>query len=412
MSFGKKFATYAVLFSVTFLFGWESASYYIIKQSATHEITQENVSPVAAFTSLIMPLDKTKDNNADLSIFWHVWDMMSKDYIDTDELNNQKMVYGAIKGMVGSVHDPYTYFMDPDDTKEFTQNLNGQLEGIGAELTIKEGNLFVVTPLKDSPAEKAGLLAGDLIYKIDDVIANDMTLYDAVMKIRGEKGTNVILTVIRENETKPIDVSITRMDINVDSVTMESKEDGIYLLNIYKFGDKTADEFEEKIQKLVLLNPKGIILDLRNNGGGYLDVAVDIASKFIKNGKVIVSIKSRNKDDNQVMKSTNDPVFPDVPVVVLINGGSASASEILAGALQDLKRGILIGEQSFGKGTVQEVTDLRDGSSIRMTIAKWYTPNDININKVGITPDIEVKFDDNNDEDVQLSKAVEYLKNL
>ncbi len=410
----KKLFIHFLLVSIVFLFGWESASYYIIKANSHNEnVSMETVSPMSAFTSLIMPTHEKE--KADLTLFWYVWDQMKNNYIDPDVLNNQNMVYGAIKGLVNSAHDPYTYFMDPNETEEFTQNLNGELEGIGAELTIKNNNLVVVTPLKNSPAEKSGLMSGDIIYQIDGELTSDMSLSEAVMKIRGKKGTNVVLSVIRDGENNPIDISITRGDINVDSVTMEQKDDGIYLINIYQFGDKTLSEFEDKIQKLILANPKGVILDLRNNGGGYLDIAVDIVSKFVPKGSLIVTVKGRDKDDIDAMKSTQSPDLPDVPVVVLINGGSASASEIVAGAFKDLKRGILIGEQSFGKGTVQDVRTLRDGSSLRMTIAKWYTPNDVNINEVGIAPDIEVKYskdDYNKGIDPQLDEAIKYLKNL
>ena len=242
-----------------------------------------------------------------------------------------------------------------------------------------------------------------------------MTLFEAITKIRGQKGTSVTLTIVRKDQDKPFDVAITRDTVNIDSVTLDDKGKGIFAITINEFNDKTQEEFEAIVQKILLKDPKGIVLDLRFNGGGLLEGAVDILSEFIKGKKVAVTIKKRNKDDNQSLFVTGDAKLGDVPMVVLINGGSASASEIVAGALQDYKRAILMGEKSFGKGSVQEVDPLSDGSSIRITIAKWYTPNDNNIDKVGINPDIEVKAnpdDLKHDKDVQMDQAVSYLGKL
>ncbi len=404
---------YIAAFLVVFIFGWESASYYILKKQATeHKVMQqEEVSPVAALSSLITPTQE----KADLTIFWQVWDMLYKSYVDETSLSDQRMVYGAIKGMVASLDDPYTVYMTPDETKEFDQSLNGQLEGIGAELTVRDGNLIVVSPLKNSPAEKAGLMPDDIVYKIDGLMTSDMTLFDAIMKIRGQKGTKVVLTIVRKSVDKPFEVSIERDTVNVESVSMEDKGKGIFLISINEFNDTTKPEFEAKIKELLLLDPKGIILDLRNNGGGYLDISVDILSEFLTDNADVVTIKRRNEADNETMHVSGNAKLADVPLVVLINGGSASASEIVAGAIQDHKRGLLIGEQSFGKGSVQEVDPLPDGSSLRMTIAKWYTPNGKNIDKVGIKPDMEVKLtqeDADKDKDPQLDAAIKYLQNL
>jgi carboxyl-terminal processing protease len=424
-------------FLIVFMFGWESASYYILKkQTAEHpNVKKEEVSPVAALSSLI----SASPEQPDLGVFWDVWDMVGELYVDETALNDQKMVYGAIKGMVASLEDPYTVYMTPEETKEFDQSLNGQLEGIGAELTVREGNLIVVSPLKDSPAEQAGLLPNDIVYKIDGALTSDMTLFDAIMKIRGEKGTKVVLTIVREGRNEPFEVGIVRDTVSIESVSMEDKGDGIYYISINQFNDTTKPEFEAKIKELLLLEPKGLILDLRYNGGGYLDISVDILSEFLSGKAEAVTIKRRNEADNETLYVSGAPKLADIPLAVLINNGSASASEIVAGAIQDHKRGIIIGEQSFGKGSVQEVDKLPDGSSLRITIAKWYTPLGKNIDDVGIKPDMEVKMPEEGyaaeppatqevsatqetqesqenvmieEKDPQLGAAIQYFKNL
>lgn len=410
----KKFPkalTYTLLFAIVFLFGWESSSYYILKKSAVEKVEQQDVSPVAAFSSLI----GTPSEQADLESFWDVWGLLSEMYVDETALDNEQMVHGAIKGMVASINDPYTVYMTPEETKEFDQSLNGQLEGIGCELTVKEKNLVVVSPLKNSPAEEAGLQPGDIVYKIDGEITAEMTLFDAIMKIRGEKGTKVVLTIIREGVDEPFEVGIVRATVNVESVSMEDKGDGIFYISINQFNDTTKPEFEAKIRELLLKEPTGLILDLRYNGGGYLDIAVDILSELLPEKIEAVTIKRRLEEDNETLYVTGEPRLGEIPLVVLINNGSASASEIVAGAIQDYKRGIVMGEQSFGKGSVQEVDKLSDGSSLRLTIARWFTPNGTNIDKVGITPDILVERAEEDfeaDKDPQLDAAMEYLKKL
>lgn len=417
MNTTRKFIGYILILGVVFLFGWESASYFILIKSAdSHEITQEEVSPIAAFSSIIDSGGHDNSNvRADLSIFWNVWDLLDEMYIDETTLDKQQMVYGAVKGMVAALNDPYTVYMDPNETKDFDQNLMGQLEGIGAELTVRDQALVIVTPLKNSPAEAAGLKPGDIVYKIDGELTAEMTLFEAIMNIRGEKGSSVVLTIIRGDIEDPFEVSILRDTVNVESVDMEDLGDSIYLINIYQFNDNTTPEFEAIITELLLNEPKGLIIDLRNNGGGYLEISVDILSAFIEGKKEAVTIKRRSDADNETMFVSGNPSLPNVPIAVLINDGSASAAEIVAGALQDYKRGIVIGETSFGKGSVQEVDKLSDGSSLRMTIARWYTPNGNNIDHTGITPDIEVEYTDDdytNGTDPVQDAALEYLKNL
>lgn len=408
----KKFPrtlAYVLAFLVIFSLGWGSSAYYFSQKVASGQNSSQN-------TNVLSPLlGGGNTNRSDLKMFWNVWDLLSQQYVDESALNDQQQVYGAIKGMVAAVNDPYTVYMTPDETKEFDQSLSGELEGIGAELTVRDKALVVVSPLKNSPAEKAGLLPEDIVYKIDGKVTAEMSLFDAIMHIRGEKGTKVTLTIIRKGIDEPFDLSIVRETVNVESVSMEDKGNNIYYLSINQFGENTAPEFEAKVNELLLKQPKGLILDLRNNGGGLLDTAVNVLSEFIVGKKPAVGIKQRDaKKDTQLFVDGNAHLGT-VPLVVLINKGSASASEIVAGAIQDYKRGILMGEQSFGKGSVQDVHPLSDGSSLRITIAKWYTPNGQNIDHVGIKPDMEIKMSDDDYEkkkDTQLNAAMEYLKNL
>ncbi len=349
--------------------------------------------------------------SVNMQLFWDTWNILSGRYVDPHMLDTQKMIFGATKGMVEALGDPYTVFMTPKENKEFQDIMEGTLEGIGAELTIKNGLLTVISPLNDSPAKKAGLQPEDVIYKIDGELVEDMTFEQAVLKIRGVKGTKVILTVLRKGHDEPIDLSMTRNTINIKSVDWQMK-DNIAVIEINQFGNNTKTEFSNIINEMLAKSPKGLVLDLRYNGGGYLDGAVDIVSEFVEKGKV-VTIKKRNTEEDEVIYVNGQARVASIPMVVLINKGSASASEIVAGAIQDLKRGVIIGENSFGKGTVQEVENLIGGSSLRITIAKWFTPNDKSINEVGITPDIVVakSTDDfENGNDPQLDAAIKYLK--
>jgi len=368
----------------------------------------------------------TENNNQDeniqetthglkLSLFWETMDLLKARYVKQDAFDSDKLLYGAIKGMVASVGDPYTLFMTPKENKDFQESLHGELQGIGAQLALKDGLIVVVSPLKDSPAAKAGIHPEDIILKVDGEDATNMTLEQAVMHIRGPKNTEVVLNVFHKGAVSPVDISIIRGLITLESVSMEMKEeDQIAYISINQFGDNTIEEFDKALDDVLLKNPRGIILDLRFNGGGYLDGAIELVSRFLKN-KVAVIIKKRDKSKNEIHYTSGPVRVPDLPVVVLINKGSASASEIFAGALQDHKRSYTIGESSFGKGTVQEVNPLSDGSSLRVTIAEWYTPNDKSITDLGITPDLVVERtleDFKNEVDPQMDAAIEYLNNL
>lgn len=356
--------------------------------------------------------NNSPQNSVDFSLFWKVWNLLKEKYVDRDSLDAQKMIYGAIKGMVQATGDPYSTFFDPAETKSFSQDMEGSFEGIGAELGIKDNILTVIAPLEDSPASRAGLRAGDKILKVGEKPTADTTIDEAVDLIRGKKGTEVKLTVLRSGEDGVREISIIRDTISVKSVKLEFKPDGIAYLKIIKFGDDTAREFDAAANQIISQGAKGIVLDLRNNPGGFLDAAVSIASRMIPKGKLVVSEEDNaGKKDN--LYTLGGDKLSSLPVVILINEGSASASEILAGALRD-NRGIqLIGKKSFGKGSVQELIDLPGNSSVKITVDKWMTPNGDYIMDTGITPNIEVELtqeDFDNNRDPQLDKALEVIQ--
>ncbi|MFC1733420.1 S41 family peptidase [candidate division KSB1 bacterium] len=386
-----------ILVFFVFALGWHVGTSQVRQNGENYLIDQQ--------------VSRSTNDKVDMELFWDVWNLLASKYVDPNALDYKDMIYGSIRGMVFSLEDPYTTFLTPKENKEFQDSLEGTLEGIGAELTLRNELITIISPLKNSPAKKAGIQPEDIILKIDDVDVDEYTFEQAVMKIRGPKGTKVILTIGRKGHNEPFDVPIIRETINVDSVEWEMKDD-IAIIEINQFGDKTKEEFSRAISQLLPKRPNGIVLDLRYNGGGYLEGAVDISSEFIEKGEV-VSVKKRNPEEDEVIYVNERARVISIPLAVLINKGSASASEIVAGAIRDNNRGIIIGETSFGKGTVQEVDNLVDGSSLRVTIAKWFTPNNVNISEKGIVPDIEVERtleDLEANLDPQLDAALEYLK--
>lgn len=408
--YAKKHIIYTTLALVFFfLLGWKTSEYYFV---TNHIPDYQTISYDDIHSKSLVDNPQT----VDMSLFWKVWNEIDTYYVDETAIqDDSKLVYGSIKGLVGSLADPYTVFMDPEETNQFEENLNASLEGIGAELTIEESLLVVLSPLKDSPAEEAGLLPGDIIFQINGKVTSEMTLFDAIMSIRGEKGTEVTLTIIREEVAEPFNVTIVRDAINVESVTYELLEDSIGYISINQFSDDTGDEFNATLQKMILDDPKGLIIDLRYNGGGYLDIAVDILSELIEGNKVAVQIQTRENEENEQVYLWGNAIIPELPLVILVNNSSASAAEIMAGTIQDYNRGLVIGEKTYGKGSVQEVLYLDDGSSLRMSIAHWITPNGRNIEDEGITPDriIELTYEDALEEnDTQLNEATQYLLNL
>lgn len=357
----------------------------------------------------IVNLNLGKPSDVDFSLYWKAWDAVKDKFYG--KIDSQKMIYGAISGMMSSLDDPYSLFMNPDEAKRFSEDMNGSFGGIGAKIESKNGLVTIVAPMPDTPAEKAGLEPGDVVVKIDGTSTSDLGFYEAINKIRGDKGTKVKLTIARKGWDEAKEIEVMRDKIVVKSVTYEVKNNNIGYIEISQFGDDTLDLTKEAIKSLKDKGVKSYIIDLRNNPGGYLQDAIDISSFFLKDDEVVV--KEKDKFGNiKEFKTTLDKKI-DENIVVLVNGGSASASEIFAGAIQDHGRGKLVGIKTFGKGSVQTVEDLSGGSKIRITIAKWLTPNGREIDKEGIEPDVKVELSSQDKEqkkDPQLDRALEMLK--
>jgi carboxyl-terminal processing protease len=326
----------------------------------------------------------------DLKLFTDVFGIIQKEYVEPAK--PREMVYGAIKGILETL-DPHSAFMPPETYKEMQEETKGRFEGIGAEVTSKDGVLTVVSPIEDTPAYKAGIQAGDQILIIDGTITKNLSLTDGVKLLRGPKGTKVTITIMREGFTKPQEFTLIRDVIPVRSVRHELLEKQYGYIRLSQFQEMTDSDFEKAIKSLETESKgslKGLVLDLRNNPGGLLDQAVKITDRFIDNG-LIVSVEGRREEQKMKFFSHSQGTLPHYPLVVLINGGSASASEIVAGAVQDHKRGVLVGTQTFGKGSVQTIFPLREGAGLRLTTARYFTPSGRSIQAKGIVPDIIVK---------------------
>ncbi|HBB37149.1 MAG: Carboxyl-terminal protease [Candidatus Moranbacteria bacterium GW2011_GWC1_45_18] len=356
--------------------------------------------------------DKSQPQDVDSDLFWEAWNLINEKYVDPSKIDKNKMLYGAISGMVKSLGDPFSSFMNPDESQQFSNDMQGTFEGIGTEIGLKNDILTVIAPIDGTPADQAGLKAGDMILKIGDTVTTEMSVDEAVSKIRGPKGTEVKLTVLRDKNGSPIEITITRDTINVKSVKVEFKENNIAVIKISKFGDDTSFEFSKAANEVIGRGSSGIILDLRNNPGGYLETAVKTASKFIPKDVLVVSEEDRGGKRNEY-KAEGGDILRGIPVTVLVNSGSASASEILAGALRDDLGAKLVGNKTFGKGSVQQLEKMTGGSNLRITIARWLTPKGDYIMEKGIEPDVIIDISDddyNNSRDPQMDKALEILK--
>jgi len=357
-------------------------------------------------------LEEGKLEAIDFSLFWDVWQTIKDKYVEADKIDNQTLFYGAVSGLLGALKDENSVFFPPTDAQKFNEDISGEFGGIGAEIGTRNNQLVIIAPLKNTPAERAGLRALDKILKVDDTVTANLTTDEAVKLIRGQKGTTVILTILRNGWDKPKEISIIRDTIQVPTLDWEIKENNIAYIHLYNFYEKAPFLFYQAAVEIAFKNPKGIILDLRNNPGGFLDAAINLTGWFLKPGQTVVSEEFRS-DKKQVFTSYGNGLFKDVPIVILINEGSASASEILAGALRDNRSVKLIGKKSFGKGTVQELEPLKDGSSIKITVAHWRMPGGGLIEKNGLDPDYEVGLTDEDfkaNRDPQLEKAMEVLK--
>jgi len=341
-------------------------------------------------------------------LFWEVWQTVANNFVDKDKLDNEKLFHGALKGLVEAADDPYSVYMTPKENKDFSTDMSGKFEGIGAEIGLKDGIITVISPLEGMPAAQAGLRAGDQIIKIDDAVTAGFSVMEAVDKIRGPRGTTVRLMILREAAKEPQVVSITRDVIVIKSVKTEQTAAGVYIIRVSNFNDDTDTLFKQAVADIAAKKPKGIILDLRNNPGGYLESAIAMASEWVKDQPVVLERYGNGQVESH--QSLGDPELAGYPTVVLVNRGSASASEIVAGALQDYGLATIVGETTFGKGSVQILRDLSDGGSVKITAAKWLTPKSKSIDKEGITPDVKVIDDPEAKTDKVKARALEILK--
>lgn len=405
-----------------------------------------NASTADSFGSLSFGANTTQkigDQTVDLAPFWKVWTLLNEKYVKThassstlpaasssdSEETRQKGVDdaynrmdGAIKGMVASLGDPYTVYFTPEESKEFTNEIKGNFEGIGMEIGIKENILTVVSALKDTPAERAGIMSGDKVIKINDTVTTGLSTDQAINLIRGKKGTEVVLTILRGEQKEPQVIRVLRDVINIPTIESQMRSDGVFVIRLFSFTSESANLFRRELRKFVESNSNKLIVDLRGNPGGYLDAAVDIASWFLPQGAVVVrenqtpvlsDTKVVNVDSEQVLRSKGYDIFSkNLKMAILINGGSASASEILGGALQEYGIAKLVGTQSFGKGSVQELVPVTKDTLLKVTIARWLTPQGKSISDGGLTPDVEVRLtqeDVNKKNDVQMETAAAIL---
>ncbi|MBI2591588.1 MAG: S41 family peptidase [Candidatus Brennerbacteria bacterium] len=351
--------------------------------------------------------------NGDLGILWQTWQIAKNNYFNIAGIKDQDMIYGAADGVVKSLNDPYSVFFKPSDAKKFEEDVGGIFGGIGAEIGKRNEKLVIIAPLKDTPAERAGLKSEDYIVKIDDLFTADLSVDEAVKHIRGEKATTVILTILREGWKEPKEISIIRDFISIPTLDWKMLEGDIAYIQLYNFNENATAAFYKASVEFLTKGAKGVILDLRNNPGGFLEVAVNLGGWFLNKGQIVVKEKfSSGKEE--IFRANGNSALNQIPTVILINKGSASASEILAGALRDNRNIKLIGEKSFGKGTVQELQNLKDGSAVKISIAQWLLPKGDLIEKKGLEPDIEVKISEEDvkaKRDPQLDKAIEIIKN-
>lgn len=404
----KKFVPGMVLAAVLFLTFWggfyagREGSALVSKNPRILAYSEEAKNAASAVNP---------DDVFDFNLYWEVWDSLKQNHVDKNMIKDKELFYGSLTGLAQSLDDPYTVFMDPKASQEFAADLAGTFEGIGAEVGMRNDIVTIIAPLDGMPAQKAGLRAGDKVYAINGESTIGLTVDQAVKKIRGEKGTKVTLTILRGTGEKALDITITRDVIFVKSVKTEMRKDGIFVIKVSNFNDDTLDLFNAAVNEVLVKNPKGIILDLRNNPGGYLETSVALASEWIEAGPIVAEQFGENKRNEYF--SNGRARLKNFPTIVLVNGGSASASEIVAGALRDYKKATLVGEQTYGKGSVQTLQALSDGSALKITIAKWLTPAGDFINEKGIAPEIEVKLgqtDIDKNIDPQMNKALELLK--
>lgn len=368
---------------------------------------------VAEASGLSIPEDLKDSKNFEQ--FYEVWQLLEEKHPRGLETSAQDKMWGAISGLVDSLGDPYTVFFPPKENEDFNIDLKGQFSGVGMEVGVRDEGITVVAPLKDSPAEQAGIKAGDVIIKIDDTLTSDLDIDQAIDLIRGPKGTSVTITVLRKGEDSTRDISVVRDIINLPVIeTQYLKGDDVFVIQLFSFNEDSAKKFEGALNEFVKSKAKYLVVDLRNNPGGYLSAAVDISSWFLEEGEVIVKEDGKTDEYDKTYRSAYHFLSGDYKMAVLVNGGSASASEIMAGALQEHGRAKLVGTQTYGKGSVQELIPMESNTSLKVTVAEWLTPSGVSISKEGLSPDLNVEFDtdrfDKDGTDNQLEEAIKLLK--
>ncbi|MGD2178675.1 MAG: S41 family peptidase [Anaerolineae bacterium] len=373
---------------------------------------EPSAEPTPEPTATPMPIPTPRNETEEtFQLFWEVWDLVQRHYYD-DLPSMREITYAAIRGMLDVLGDRYTAFVEPDVAAVLNEDASGQFEGIGAFVDMDEfGKLRIVQPFESGPAEEAGLRADDRVIAVDGESVVGVPVYEAIGKIRGPAGSEVTLTVEREGTPEPFEVLVTRARLDIPVVETEMRDDGVGYIRLFDFSATASDSLEEGLEELLGQDPKGIVLDLRQNPGGWLDQAIAVADLFLAENVVAVERFSDGRE--QQFKARSGDIAEDIPLAVLVNNGSASASEIVAGALQDHERAPLVGVPTLGKGSVQRRFELSDGSELRVTAALWFTPDDQRIQGRGLTPDIVIPWPDEDEEDPgqdpQLQRAVEYL---
>lgn len=380
--------------------------------------SKQQGAPLSVFKSV----DSTQPTSVDFGAFWKAWNVLHEKYVPattTDPVTDQELVYGAIQGLAGALGDPYTVFLPPQETEIFNEDIRGNFEGVGMEIGIRNSTLVVIAPLRGTPAERAGIQSGDRIREIDGTSTEGMTVDEAVQLIRGERGTTVELTIQREGESELRTIPVTRAVIEIPTIETSlelgaAPSDNVFVIRLFNFSAISPGLFRRALRDFVESGTDKLIVDVRGNPGGFLEASVDMASWFLPTGAVVVSEDFGEGEDVRHHRSKGYDIFTDqLKMVVLINQGSASASEILAGALREHGVATLIGERTFGKGSVQELVDITSDTSLKVTIARWLTPNGNSISDGGLTPDIEVSVTEDDvvaGRDPQLERALEYLR--
>jgi carboxyl-terminal processing protease len=419
---GLGFITGFLTHTVLVADGPDAQSAVVIEVTATPQAVGEPPSPTPNVETLptspsqstaqptpVPTIEIPPETGATFDLFWEAWDLVQRDYYG-DLPTEEQMTYGAIRGALNTLDDPFTAFVEPRVAEINREDDSGSFEGIGAYVTMRDGPLTIVSTFKGQPAEEAGLRRNDIILKVDDTTIENMSIYEAINLIRGPAGTPVQLTILREGED-PFEVELIRAQIDIPVVESEMLDSGIAYARLLEFSTDANIKLAGAIEEMLSQNPKGLILDLRSNPGGWLNEAVLVSNLFLPEGELVLIERLKDGSERPFL-APEKPAFPDIPMVILVDAGSASASEIVAGALQDHGRAILIGETTFGKGSVQLAYELSNGAELRVTVARWFTPGDRAIHGEGLDPDIAVELtseDLDTGLDPQLDRAVEYL---